>query len=294
MTCPTPPRVSVIVPVYNDPDGIRRMLDALAHQTYDAMQVVVVDNGSKPPLVELACGHRDLKIVRCPTPGAYAARNAGSREADGDILAFTDADCVPAPNWVEEGVRHLSEDAPAPVVVGGDVLLDPPLRRTGTGLYQYVTGFQQQENIERKGFSATANLFCPADLFRSIGPFEERLFSGADREWSWRAIRRGVRLVHASSAVVRTTPRTTLAGAIRQARRVAAGRRHLDVLGLTWLGPDALRPHRSLPGAILWILTRTELSAAERARVLAAAAVIKLSTMLERLRLCIGGRPERR
>lgn len=290
-----PPTVTVIIPVFNDMAGARACLNALAQQSYaaDHFDVVLVDNGSRPALTlpdELPFRGR---IERCTTPGSYAARNAGALVATGDVLAFTDADCLPDQNWLERGVRALLAGEGA-CVVGGDVLVTQPAIRTGTALYQYASGFQQQENIEHKGFTATANLFCLARQFDTVGPFDERLLSGADRDWSWRAAKRGLRVVFEGSARVNTSPRSTLPSAIRQARRVTAGRRDLIEHGLAHRGKEALLPHRSAMDRLIWILSQSQFTPWERCRILCAAVAIKTATIVELVRLRFGAEAERR
>jgi len=99
------PTVSIIIPTYRDWDRLRVCLDALAVQTYprDRIEVIVVNNDPANAPGTLAFPGT-LRLVDEETPGSYAARNAGLRVAGGDVLLFTDADCVPEPRWVEEAV----------------------------------------------------------------------------------------------------------------------------------------------------------------------------------------------
>ncbi|MBK6281202.1 MAG: glycosyltransferase family 2 protein [Gammaproteobacteria bacterium] len=154
-------RATVIVPVYNDPDGIERCLDALAVQSWpaDRFDVIVVDNGSEPPLRIEDRYPFAVHVVVCSKPGSYAARNVAAMRATGDVLAFTDADCVPHFNWLREGVQAL-EAVSGTCLVGGDVVIVLPEFPTAVALYQYIAGFQQKENVQRSGFAITANLFC--------------------------------------------------------------------------------------------------------------------------------------
>lgn len=290
------PSASIIIPVYNDEAGLTACLQALQRQRHPhhCMDVIVVDNGSRPP-VAIDSGRYSfpIRVLACHTPGAYAARNAGAAAARHALLAFTDADCIPHPDWLSRGCRALLSGT-GQQVVGGDVVVTAPAKRSAVALYQYETGFQQQDNIRDKGFAVTANLFCTATQFRQIGPFDERLLSGGDREWSWRAARAGMRLYFAADAIVFTAPRTTLAGAIRQARRTAAGRIMLRRLRLDHLGPQALARHRSAWSSMRWILTHPGLSRSERLRVAAVASLIRAAALVERLRLALAFTPERR
>jgi glycosyltransferase involved in cell wall biosynthesis len=289
------PTVSVIIPVFQDPEGIRACLRSLERQSLSCEQfeVIVVDNGSKPPIDMPDSSLRHLYIVQCTTPGAYAARNAGVIAARGTTLAFTDADCVADERWLENGVRALEATA-RDAIVGGEVQFLEPSPSTAVALYQMSAGFQQAENILQKGFSATANIFCSRRVFDRIGPFADTLLSGGDREWAWRADRTGVVTIYAPDAIVVTAPRTTLRAALRQARRVAAGRHHLKHSGLAADRLESLRSHRGTFSTLLWIFSRRELGWIDRLRVLTVASLIKLVSILETVRIRLGGQAERR
>lgn len=287
--------ITVIVPVFQDPDGIRACLQGLARQTVpaDTFEVVVVDNGSNPALSLPDITPGRVRLVRCDTAGSYAARNAGLRAARGRYLAFTDADCVPDARWLECGVQAL-HDAGGEVLAGGNVCMEAPRRPTAVALYQMLAGFQQAANVAKKGFSVTANLFCTRGVADRVGPFNEELLSGGDREWCWRAATLGIPTVYEEHAVVTTVPRTTLRGAIRQARRVAAGRRHLVRSGLAGVEPDLVKPHRGVLGSLVWIISGNQLGWFDRMRVLCVAVIIKVATWMESVRISLGGRAERR
>lgn len=287
--------VSVIIPVYNDQQGIFASISALAEQTWprDCLEVVVVDNNSNPAICLDSKWVGFAHLVRCATPGAYAARNAGIAEARGDILAFTDADCVPDRNWIKAGVAALAR-AKGSSIVGGEVKLIMSPRPTTVERYQCLTGFSQRDNIAQLGFSVTANLFVTRAQIDRIGKFNDLLMSGGDREWSWRAAQSGLSIRYSAEAMVRTSPRKSLRAAARQARRVAGGRQALRRLGAVHVKSTNLRSHRSTFGAIRWILTHPELSALQRWQVFVVASILKMVNAVEIVRLSVGFRPERR
>lgn len=292
---PSIPRISVIIPAFNDQIGINRCLEALFSQTFSAgsIEIIVVDNGSTPPIVIEQRFTHTTRLIVCSKPGSYAARNAGAKAAQGIVLAFTDADCTPFKDWLATGYSRLIALG-GNFFVGGDVIIPPPSIRSGTALYQYITGFQQQKNIEDKGFSATANLFCTKNQFLRVGPFNEDLLSGGDREWAWRAARNGLSLAYEPRSRVCTAPRATISAAIRQTRRVAAGRKSLSAIPRPKIFSSGLAPHRSPMQAIFWICQRSDLSVWEKLKVISTAIILKLITWLEYARLFLGGKPERR
>ena len=94
-------RFSVIVPIYRHWDLTPKLLASLRAQTFPAreFETLLVNNepDSPPPPLDLP---KSMRIIPCGTPGSYAARNAGAAVAAGQFLAFTDADCLPAPDWL--------------------------------------------------------------------------------------------------------------------------------------------------------------------------------------------------
>lgn len=295
MSLRRPQLASVIIPVFNDMAGIARTLEGLSQQSWplDSIEVIVVDNGSEQP-VELGTDYPfDVQVVRCETPGSYAARNAGAVVAKGEVFAFTDADCIPCEHWLERGIALLSEGK-GEWAVGGDVVFTSIDSPSSVARYQMAMGFGQEGNIREKGFSATANLFCTKAQFEEVGPFDQRLLSGGDREWAWRASTRQIGMNYQPSAIVYTAPRSTLRGAIRQARRVVAGRAGLRKLGLTHIGEAAVAKQRTAWESVRWILANRELGVWDRLRVLWVAAVIRGAAGIESVRLALGTRAERR
>ena len=287
--------VSIIIPVYNDQEGINTCLKALSFQSYpkSLYQVIVVDNDSFPPLKIPPAYSRFTKLLNCRTPGSYAARNVGIREASGDILAFTDADCIPDRDWIRNGTTALIQ-SPKNLVVGGNVVLLPSREPGLVEQYQLITGFRQQENIERKNFVVTANLFACKSLFSVCGLFEGKLLSGGDREWCWRAVEHGIRIRYTPEAVVFTFPRTTLISAIRQARRVAGGRYFLKKMKSPHISFDNIKRDKNLFMAVKWLFKLQDLSVVKKWQLLLIAGLIRITHMMETVRLSFKLKPERR
>lgn len=287
--------ISVIIPVFNNQSGVQECLQALANQTYalSLIEVIVVDNGSEPPYSITENYPFDVKVFMCRKPGSYAARNVGANAAGGLVLAFIDSDCRPTNQWLEFGMTALDQNAMS-TIVGGEVILDRPHNNNAVALYQYITGFGQQENIKYKKFSATANLLCTKQQFEMIGLFNEDLLSGGDREWCWRAIKKGYDIQYVPEVIVHTQPRNSLRSAIRQARRVAAGRKMILNLGMTHAGIKAIEKKRNAWNSVVWIMKNDNIDIKNRLRVVCVAALIYLASLIECALLIIGKKPERR
>ncbi|WP_324649600.1 glycosyltransferase [Georgenia sp. H159] len=243
----TPHRVSVIIPVRDDP-RLTACLEAVHRQTYpaDLVEVVVADNGSSSPVRPLLERWPDVRYVHEPAGGSYAARNAAVLASSGAVLAFTDSDCLPEESWLEEAVAAL--EAGADVVAGHVTVYARDARRPHpVEAYELVHAFPQEVYVSRGGASVTANMCTTRAAFDRAGPFRPELYSGADIEWSQRAGSLGLRTVYCPTAVVRHPARESYAALLGKLRRVITGRHERDVLDggpttVPWPPPRAFVP----------------------------------------------------
>ena len=218
--------VSVIVPVFDQPEPLQRCLAALARQTYPSadFEVVVVDNGSEIPVTEPHLAAPRVRLVREGVRGSYRARNAGLAAARGEILAFTDADCVPATDWIERGVAALSELGAEGMLAGRiECTAKDPEHPTAVELYELVLGFQQRVYLETMGFSATANMFTTRRTFDRVGAFDGDLASGGDFDWGQRVRDVGLSQIYREDVRVVHPARRSLRALCRKHRRIAGG-----------------------------------------------------------------------
>jgi glycosyltransferase involved in cell wall biosynthesis len=222
------PDVSVVIPVRNDAERLGACLDALAAQVGGlTVQVIVADNGSSDGSAALANQHPAATTVVVESRrGSYAARNAGIAAADAPVLAFTDADCTPDPDWLVEGLRHLHG---VDLAAGAVRMLVP--REPSVWAVWDAAHYLNQEAFVADGFGATANLFVRRSTIDAVGPFDPALLSSGDLEFGLRATGHGHRLVYAASAVVAHPPRTTAREFWCLQRRLGAGWRTLAARG---------------------------------------------------------------
>lgn len=112
-TCPpTPPRtpmVSVVICAYNAERTMRSCLESLTHLKYRNYEVVIVDDGSRDRTAEIAMDFPQFRLIRQPNKGLSVARNVGLHAACGEIIAYTDSDCVVDPDWLTLMVSAMVE-----------------------------------------------------------------------------------------------------------------------------------------------------------------------------------------
>ena len=251
------PVVSVIIPVYNGCIRIREALDGLVEQSYSRgfYEVIVVDNDSTDATRTVVCEYerRTSGLIRLAVErkvrSAYAARNKGICVANGEILAFTDADCVPQSNWIEKGLEALKELSAA--FAAGRI--DMTFRAERPNLWEYFDAarkLNQRAYVEKAGFGATANLFVRQGLFDKYGLFRSDLQSGGDYEFGRRLTRGGERLVYAEDAVVCHAARRSFRAILEKSGRIAKGQKQLHKMGLLEHGRlswSRVKPERGCP-----------------------------------------------
>nr|WP_269778702.1 glycosyltransferase family A protein [Microlunatus antarcticus] len=120
------PRFSVVVPAHNEADLLAATLEALAAQDVEASyEVLVVDNASTDATAAVARAH-GARVVPEPRRGVCQARQTGVDAARGEIIASTDADTVPPPDWLRRLDARLSADPAVVAVAGPCRYADPP------------------------------------------------------------------------------------------------------------------------------------------------------------------------
>ena len=104
---PRYPRVSVVVCAYNAERTIDACLASLAVLNYPDYEVIVVNDGSRDRTLEIAERYPYCRIISQPNKGLSAARNVGAEAATGEIVAYTDSDCVADPDWLTYLVARM-------------------------------------------------------------------------------------------------------------------------------------------------------------------------------------------
>lgn len=186
------PQVSVVIPVKDRADELKRCLSSLAALSYPAekIQIIVVDDGSSDdsPLVAQEFGA--LVVPSGGTGrGPAAARNVGASHATGEILAFIDSDCSASAGWLNDLIPAFND--PALAAVGGQV--DGMCTESAVDRYEAVMSSLSIGNRERVGNSGNDTFYLPScnllvrrSAFRSAGGFKDEMHVGEDVDLTWR------------------------------------------------------------------------------------------------------------
>ena len=218
------PDVSVVVPVYNGRATIGDCIESLLAQDYpaDHCEVIIVDNNSTDGTPDIVAKYPATLLYEREIQTSYAARNRGIRHAQGEIVAFTDADCIAESQWLRELVRPFSD--PDVGGVGGEVLDYEPINLVDRFLHdRRVFGHYQSEDTFLPILLAGSTAYR-RECLTAVGLFNANLYTAADIDLSWRVqLQLGVRVCYAPAARVWHRHRNTLKGMFLQHRRHAFG-----------------------------------------------------------------------
>lgn len=200
------PRVSVIIPHLNEPQDLRLCLLALDAQRKHgiAFEIIVVDNGSAQMPDFVLTLVPNVRLLRETIPGPGPARNLGAVMAEAPLLAFIDADCIAAPDWLAVILRCFDNRRDVDFA-GGDIRIRPadPARLTAVEAYESIYSYRTQLYVEQYGFAATGNMAVRTEVFRSVGPFGG-IGTMEDTEWGQRASAMGCQIAYLPDARVYT------------------------------------------------------------------------------------------
>lgn len=203
-------KISVIIPVYKDPDGLKKTLDSLVQQSLpiNEFDVIIINDGGDEYIIQLEKEYQKYScfrfIHRSPNKGSYFSRNEGIEIATSENLAFIDADCVASHSWLETGLKYLD----AYDYVAGNIEIDYQQVNSISTYHDFLTAFPIKEYFSNEGFGVTANLFVKKIIFDKIGLFNSVLYSGGDLEFGFRVSQHPeLKRIYAEDCVVFHSPR---------------------------------------------------------------------------------------
>ena len=219
------PNLDIIVPVYNDPPGIKATLDSLVALEFNEYQVVVVDNDSTDETrstIESRVRDQDNVelVIEDEVQGSYAARIRGIEHSQNNILAFLDADETVGEDWLETALAAMDELGVD--YLGCNVELTLP-EDSLVGRYNAHTGFPVKQYLEEQNYAPTCALLVRREVFEDVGLFDARLISGGDREFGERVHEAGYEQGYAEDATVYHPARTSVKSLTKKNFRVGRG-----------------------------------------------------------------------
>ena len=184
------PRIAVVVCAYNEEDHIRSCLDDLSRLDYQALEVLVVDDGSTDSTYAIA-SEDDFNLIRTANQGLSDARNPGMEAATGSIVAYIDADAYPDPQWLTHlALSFLKTEHAA---IGGPNIAPPKLgqvaecagRAPGGPIHVLLTD-EEAEPI------SGCNMAFSEDALEEVGAFDPQFrIAGDDVNVCWKLQQRG-------------------------------------------------------------------------------------------------------
>lgn len=213
---------SIIIPTFNGASRIGQCLDALRKQRREGVaEIIVVDDGSSDATREVVRQYAGARFIRQDNAGPAAARNRGANAARGDILLFTDDDCVPAPNWLDAMLAPFAD----PEVVGtkGAYLTHQKsfiarfVQLDYEDRYRLMSGFEQIDFIDTYSAAFRRGRFLEMGGYDTAFP----VACAEDIELSYRMARRGWKMKFAPRAMVYHTHPKGLAAYLRKKYKFA-------------------------------------------------------------------------
>jgi len=210
------PRVSVIVPVYNGERTIGDCVESIFALSFprNDVELLLIDNASTDRTPTILDGYRDRAIILDEMKrGPSSARNRGLVHATGDIVAFTDADCVVHRDWLSQIVAPLRD--PVVGIVGGTILARTPcnaVEEFGERIHDHRMAIEYSS----PPYAITMNWASRKSVLEKVGPFDEDLLRCEDCDLAYRVVGAGYRIVHEPAAVVYHRNEQSLAGLIAE------------------------------------------------------------------------------
>ena len=210
-------KVSLVATVKDAAEHVAAFLEAVAAQTRPPDEVVIVDGGSTDGTLDVLRGNDAVTLIEAPGANIARGRNLAVEAAAHDVIAVSDADCIPEPTWLE----RLLE----PIARGADVSMGY-YRPLGDSLLQVAAASvlpDPEELRQEKFMPSSRSVAFSRSAFRAAGGYPEWLDIGEDMflDHAWRDL--GLRMELVPDAIVRWRIRPTLGETWRQYARYARG-----------------------------------------------------------------------
>ncbi len=201
------PKVSAVIPVYNCRETVGKCLKSLEALDHSSFEIIVVDDGSTDGTGEICDGFPAVRVIRLERGGPSRARNVGIAQARGELIAFTDGDCIVDRRWLTELEKGLERTEVAGV--GGDQKSPEDETKTGRRIQEFLkligfmTDYIKTASImQETEHNPSCNVMYKKSVLEEVGGFDEELFPSEDVELDLKIRRRGHLLLYNPAAVV--------------------------------------------------------------------------------------------
>lgn len=194
--------VSVVVPAFNAQTTIRQTIQAILNQTYNNVQIIIVDDGSTDNTASIVKSFQKVNYLYQDNAGPAAARNRGAGAASSEIIFFTDADCAPHPDWIEKILSGFNE--PAIGVVCGSYGIANPQSLLARCIHKEILFRHEKLMPDYPKVFGSYNFAVRKKLFDEVGGFNTayRNASGEDNDLSYQFIKAGYKIFFNKTALV--------------------------------------------------------------------------------------------
>jgi glycosyltransferase involved in cell wall biosynthesis len=185
---------SIVVPCFNAEKTIVRCLEACLSQDYPDLEIIFVDDGSSDSTLPTLRTYDGITVLAQDNQGPAAARNLGWRSSSGEIICFTDSDCLPNPRWVSRLVEHYI-DSPVGAVGGSYDIVNPE-----SWLARCIHEEIRQRHLampKQVGYLGSFNVSYARTALEQTGGFDDgfRRASAEDNDLSYRVAKLGYTLL---------------------------------------------------------------------------------------------------
>ncbi len=196
--------ISVVIPVRDEEDSIRTLLDGLLSQTLPPNEIVITDGGStdatREIIEEFVNAGAPVKLIQEKAALPGRGRNIGVKHAQYEWIAFTDGGNRPEPDWLANLAAKIADDSEIDVVYGSyEPVIDSFFRECAALAYVPLTN-EVEGRLARSRFIASA--LIRRHVWEAIGGFPEHLRSGEDLLFMQEIEQKGFLTVQAPRAVV--------------------------------------------------------------------------------------------
>lgn len=281
--------ISVIIPTYRDSYRLKKCLEGISRQKGEdlSFEVIVVNNDPEDQIEAFVGFDFPLILVNEKMPGSYSARNRGIEDATGSYFLFTDSDCIPSEDWIENAQSAIGTNKPD--LLAGKVKV---FSTSGSwyGEFDEVFAFPNEDYVKKEGFGVTANLLVKKEVIKKVGGFKKGALTGGDSEFCNRAKRAGFKISYDEKMMVYHPARETWDEMKVKAKRFG-GRLPKDknqfIAFVKVLGKFCLRPQD------FNLVNRVQKPISDKAVFLLIIARLRFVEALESLRVFFGKQPER-